>query len=153
MSRRWICTASLFWFALSLAPAPGEACSCVGMKRTRKEIREIMAVYWEGSDNIVLVRTLEESHTEDWDRQRATLVVEKVWKGTYRVGDKIRSDTQAIGAGMCDAPVPLRQSFPLFFGKEPVRISGCPSDFELTEVERRELNRLAAKDRANNRDN
>lgn len=49
---------------------------------------------------------------------------------------------------MCDSPVPLELSFPLFFDTEPVRIGGCPSDFELTAVERRALDHLAARERS-----
>lgn len=93
---RRIGSAFLLWLAFSLAPNPSHACSCVEMKRTSKQIQKMMSNHWKSSDNVVLVRTLEETHTADWDRQRATLIVEKVWKGRYKVGDKIQTDTQSI---------------------------------------------------------
>jgi hypothetical protein len=128
-----------------LSSKPAAACSCFHIEYSRKEIRKHLKDAWAYAKNIVLVRGVESTVSEKGDRERAILVVVRVWKGAYKVGDKIHSDTSEIGGGMCGSPVPVGE-FPLFFNDEPVTINGCPGSFELSAVEESELNRLQAKE-------
>jgi hypothetical protein len=120
---------------------PVVACSCVGSKETDRSAREYVRRLFT-LENVILVRATDVTRVTE-DREIARLVVVKSWKGRYLRGDSLTSDTSGIGGGMCDAPIRVGQEILVAFNTEPVRINGCPSDFELTPLELEYLRKLA----------
>jgi hypothetical protein len=123
--------------------ASAVSCSCVSSKETAREVRGRIQAYY-GAENVVLLRATKVIEVGDSHEQAELRVVES-WKGGYSVGDIVRSDTSNIGWGMCDSPIRVGEEILMVFSAEPVRISGCPSDFVLTAMQRKFLKRLAPK--------
>lgn len=93
------------------------------------------------SENVVLLRAVSVEEVGPL-HERAVLRVVRSWKGKPR-GSLVHSDTSNIGAGMCDMSIEPGQQILVAFDSEPIVINGCSSDFELTNMEEKYLDRFA----------
>ena len=146
MNRDSCKTLATFLVALPMMAYSSSAmsCSCIASKETAKNVREYIQALYDVGKNVVLLRAIKVTKVGD-DREQAELLVVESWKGRYSIGDVVRSDTSALGAGMCDSPIGVGEEILMAFASEPVRIAGCPDAFVLTKLERKYLKRLQPK--------
>jgi hypothetical protein len=129
---------------LGYLPNTADACSCIKVKETPAEVQAWANRIFAHPGNIVLVRAtavvpVAESH------EQAKLEVIHSWKGAYRAGSFIRSDTKDVGGGMCGMSLKVGDLFLAIFETEPIRIAGCRVDGGVTQLQREHLDRLAGK--------
>jgi len=136
-------------FALCKAES-AYSCSCIGSKETPNRVRAWAEDLFRHSQNIILVRATRVVSVGERHEQ-AELMVVRSWKGPYKRGSIVHSDTAGIGEGMCDSTILVGQLYLATFASEPFPITGCPDDFVLTDLENLYLNWGAHQKWPNNR--
>jgi hypothetical protein len=143
-----VCAIAIVLFA-SFTSGSAAACSCIMSKERSSEVREWIGAMLENRENVALLRAVSVEEAGEF-HERAVLRIIKSWKGKPQ-GSLVHSDTKDIGGGMCDMSIEAGQEILVAFDAEPIVINGCPSDFELTNMEQKYLDRLAPRYRKQNR--
>jgi hypothetical protein len=144
--KRWPTTIALFVVAMHSPFA--NACSCVHQAESADRVRARISALFEYHQNVLVVRAVEVFTVQPF-HEKAKLVVVRSYKGDLKAGDVIQSDTDGIGGGMCDSSIGVGEEILVAFDAQPIRINGCPDDFQLTPLERKYLRILAPLRRKN----
>jgi hypothetical protein len=120
------------------------ACSCVegNGKPDPRQVKEDVIQALAELDNVVLLRAVSVKNVAEY-HQQATLLVVKSWKGKYRVGQRLRSDTPDIGGGDCSTRVRVGSEWIQVVRFEPIVVRGCPGMFRVSRMELRYFDRFS----------